>query len=151
MWRLKKPFHKKRWGRATCHVVLPLPPLSTEVETSMAGVLMVVEPWGSETIHECKVSLEHVCLIAWVWCVYPHVILCMWIILWNRGHPKVEGEWLESTRHMHIDNPTINSPIRLQIFIAWAYVTFVLYSKCALNRIVYPHLLLHILKCDLWR
>ena len=39
-----------------------------------------------------------------------------------------------------IDNPTINSPIRLQIFIAWANVTFVLwifYNKCALNRIVY--------------
>ena len=62
MLRLKKLFHKKRCGRATCHVALPLPPLSTAVETSMAGVLMVVEPWGLETIHECKVSLMWVCV-----------------------------------------------------------------------------------------
>ena len=68
MLRLKKLFHKKRCGKATCHVVLPLPPLSTAVETSMAAVLMVVELWGLETIHECKVSLMWVC--ARVRCVY---------------------------------------------------------------------------------
>ena len=94
MLRLKKLFHKKRCGRATCHVALPLPPLSTAVETSMAGVLMVVEPWGSETIHECKVSLMCVSNSASLVCINQ-----MDYTLKQSAHPQVEGDWLESTHH----------------------------------------------------
>ena len=45
----------------TCHDALPLPPLSTEVGTSMEQVHMVADPWDSQTIHECRVSFA-VCL-----------------------------------------------------------------------------------------
>ena len=41
----------------TCHGALPLPPLSTEVGTSMERVRMVADPWDLQTIHECRVSL----------------------------------------------------------------------------------------------